>query len=600
VFALGIAAIIQAGLLPGYLFLRLLGLNEGLLRMVALAIPLSLLLNHLLVFGLVALGIFTPAILYTVFAAEFAVLLGLFLRDRHRVAWPPGSSDAKRLRSMCDYLNGRSTLACITGNMGIAAAALTLILCIWMAFANFGTIFDRWDAVVSWNRWALDWYAGRLPFRTWNYPQLLPTTYALTYTFLQTSEIQFFARASTSLFPIAMLLAMLDMGLRLRDSRILLAVPLAFYLTICIAEGSMTGYADEPVAALTLIAVYCILIAGNAPTAGEARRLLAIGAMVAAAAALTKQAGWLIAAVYPVLAWIYVLRQPGVSRRTQILRAVMLMGIILALVGPWNIYLRLSNATSEFDFILNIIHGERTYLERAAWGSKLLARRIEAPPWVVHYLMPALILASLFDRRWRWVSLLVVIPLTVVWAMYISYTQRNLAGVVPLGAISLVAGAGVLLSAAGNLRRLPGLRPWMVYAGAGALAAGAAVWLSAGIYRYSGMLYRQHEQQWQIGQPSTNQLLREYYADPGFETSIVTNYQILNYLPEINHLFVFDHLNSSPHIASALERSSSRYILYHGQRQPPEAIQRLVAAGDFVMVRRGPYARLYKAREQEQ
>src|SRR5690606_4925023 len=64
----------------------------------------------------------------------------------------------------------------------LAVGAIVVVLWIWVS--NFGTVFQNWDAWASWDRWAVKWAENRFPGDTWEYPQLIPTSYSLTYKFI--------------------------------------------------------------------------------------------------------------------------------------------------------------------------------------------------------------------------------------------------------------------------------------------------------------------------------------------------------------------------------------------------------------------------------
>ena len=73
----GVLSLGQIVILPGYLLLRALRVGTGILGTCILSFALSLVINHVLVAGLVVLGIYRPAVVYAVFAAELVLLLAL-------------------------------------------------------------------------------------------------------------------------------------------------------------------------------------------------------------------------------------------------------------------------------------------------------------------------------------------------------------------------------------------------------------------------------------------------------------------------------------------------------------------------------------------
>ena len=308
---LGVLAILQIVFLPGYLLVKALRLRGGILAMLVLAFALSLVANHVLVAGLVVLGIYRPAIVYAVFAAETAALLWIatpILADRARsmlagfeTATSSASSAARPCGACCWLPQWSSSLDLL-----------------WSGMAQIGQIFQQWDAVVSWNRWAIDWAANRLPDFTSLYPQLLPTNISLTYVFMQTSEVWIFAKAFQFLFCLMLLLAMLDAARATGNFGFVPGVLITYGLLVAVLRFRMisSGYADMPLAFFSFAAVYALLLAKHAEGAEMRRRYVMVGAVLAAGAALAKQTGLYIAAVYPLLAWLLVLRRGDRGQRS--------------------------------------------------------------------------------------------------------------------------------------------------------------------------------------------------------------------------------------------------------------------------------------------
>jgi hypothetical protein len=277
-FALGILSIIQLTLLPGLLvLLALRQTHGGLLRVLLLAFPLSLLINHILAVALTFAGVQMGAKLYTqmtllvVFAVECALLLWLARRQIARAPLTVWEDDIRRISSLGatvreDLANGR-----VSSLFVLVAAGACVAYVAARAWNEIGEVFSAWDAVVSWNRWANDWAAGRLPWRTWGYPQLLPTTFATTYVFIGMPAVQVFAKGMMALFPLAILMAQFDLALRKREFGYLTAIVITtVLLDQLLPLFLMSGYADVPTAALAFLAAYALMLVEDAPTRRDA------------------------------------------------------------------------------------------------------------------------------------------------------------------------------------------------------------------------------------------------------------------------------------------------------------------------------------------
>ncbi len=259
-FWLGLMSIVQVAFLPGYLALRAARLAVGpVSRTLVLSFALSLVINHFLVVGLVLAGWYRPGVVYAVFALE-AALAAWSARE-----WAAASVGETAMRlAIWARRSARSARREPLGRrLAFAAAALLIAAFGLHALAHAGDIFQQWDAVVSWNRWAIDWAANGLPRRTAEYPQLLPANLSLTYVFIQDSTIWFFAKGLMPLFCLFLLLAMFDLGRRTKQTEYLWGVPIAYGLLVAMLRFRFisSGYGDVPVAFMAFAGVYALLLA---------------------------------------------------------------------------------------------------------------------------------------------------------------------------------------------------------------------------------------------------------------------------------------------------------------------------------------------------
>jgi hypothetical protein len=423
--------------------------------------------------------------------------------------------------------------------------------------AQIGQIFQQWDAVVSWNRWAIDWAANRLPYATSLYPQLLPANVSLTYVFMQTSDVWIFAKAFQFLFCLMLLLAMLDAARVTGNFGFVPGVLLTYGLLVAVLRFRMisSGYAEMPLAFLSFAAVYALLLARRAESAGLRRRYVLVGAALAAGAALTKQTGLYLAAVYPVLAWLLVLRsgaEGGLRRHAGgLLRAALLM---VALVAPWYLYkfaeFHAARDRNNTALLLADFHEGRTLPQRMLHGASMV---VEATTPVGAAVLLLAIGIALGDPPQRWLVGLVVVPLGLIWAAAFSYDLRNLALILPFAGAA--AGTGLLRAAEWLGNSVP--RSALLHAGvegepdtpaAGRRAGRPVRWMRVG--HVAGFLalavvaaclcvsdktLRQWQQRQQrlVGIPELNRRLYAYFESRGGPAVIAADYQAMPWLPEL-------------------------------------------------------------------
>jgi hypothetical protein len=470
----GVLGLVQALFLPGFVAARALGVRGG-LRVLTTSMALSLLLNLALVSLLVDLGAYRREVMFAIFALECAWAWWVMARRARRgAAGSGGSMDSGSSAASGGSMDSRGSAASGDSTassalptsaasddsnsssrrfsaMELLAAVAVIALAVWyvgrVARAASG-IFSGWDDVASWNRWAMDWYRGGFPEHTWNYPQVVPVAWSLTYAFMGTDFVQSFARGMMPLFGLAAMLAFAD---RARGEARLGMLAAAWFAGMFLARVNnvTAGLADLPVAFFASLALAECLRppeAERAPAAGRGASLRGASprgasrpwaALFAAGAALAKQAGVFLVLVVPALA---ALREPRGRRLGAALRGYLLAA---AIVAPWYILkqreIAAGRESSEIGHVLGGAHGGLAPLERAVAGFARLAEIAGGLPVLLVVL--ALGLLGLRKRAVRPLLLGVAIPFTILWAFGFSYDPRNLS--VALVAWALGCGAGV-------------------------------------------------------------------------------------------------------------------------------------------------------------
>lgn len=513
-------ALLQILVLPGWLIVRSLGRHrDGPLQTALYAFGLSLLANHLLVVGLVAAGAYTRPVLWGIVTLECAAAAFLGHRERGAPRGAPAESAAQRLAGRLRREDGCRILF-----WGFVALATTGFLLARVP-VSFGSAFEFWDAIVSWNRWAVDWEAGRLPAQIFQYPQLLPTTWSLAYV-MTGHPLQFVARGVMAFFPLVVAGVLLDLWWKRDRIEWLVAVPAAVGLLAAALGAQLgSGMADPPVAAMTLLAFHPILARPLAGPGRETAARIATAALLGGAAALTKQAGLCVLLLLPALVFVCL----GAPWRRRARAAAGAAALILATITPWYAYARWRIAQGrdldESIVIPQMMFGDAPFSDRAARALDLWQAAL-TPPLLA--LVMLLLAASLLHRRGRWVTLCAVVPCTLYWALWFSYDLRNHAVALPFAGVSLAAGWEALrerLSA-------PARRRALALAGVAALAW-LALWDPS-----PRILEAQQRQLVSRGKPALNQALLDYQAEHGLEGKILTNYRYLTSFPSLReHYF---------------------------------------------------------------
>lgn len=574
-FPLFLLSLLQLLVLPGLLLHRLLGLRlRGLEWAMGIAV-LSLIGNYVLMHGLMVAPLLRTVHLPWIVAAE-AVALGIGYRDRLR--------DTVRVPLI---------------GLGLTLVGLALLAS--LVGPDLPSVFTTNDAVLSWNRWALSWAADETPKRTVMYPQLVPILYAVVYVLVGDPTLQVLSKPVAIAFPALILLTCAAQAERGRLITAGVATIVALGLMDLLRKVFVNGDADVPAGALVLVAIAFALTARDTADPSDAalqRQRVWLGAVAAATAAVTKQAGLLVAVVYPAL--ILVLFPSHHGRRL----AAQSAGLIVVLALPWYAYsllmIYLGEEHSNLGYLVYDLHAGRSIPERLAHAVSWISGNYRN--WLLAVF--GLLAVGVFVSRARWPILFIVLPYTLLWGCFWSYAGRNLYPALP--AAAFLAGwtlddlARRLLPAAqARLDRLGGWAPACgIPLGACLALAALAIGLGA-LVSDSEIRAANDAGRARIGDEHINRALLEHFRPKGFQGMLITNYGLAPYVPGLKDVrVVHDPLMLGPRLRQIVGEHPEACILQlqsNAVRSEPQAarlLDRMITEGSYRVVAAGKKWRL--------
>ncbi len=420
---------------------------------------------------------------------------------------------------------------------------------IWWAlklvFYNIGTIFNTWDAIVSWNRWATEWAQNSFPVHSWRYPQLIPANWSLSYVFMGNAEIQFFAKAIVPLFTLFILLLIADLGFSTKKAGYILGVFLAYLMIKKFLGGWVTaGYSDLPMAYFSLLSIYTLIKNNQKLDEESLRKNLTWGIIFASGAAITKQPGLYLLAIYPILAYFSLLK-PVYGKDAKRLMSLFWKPLLIAIliVTPWYLYKQITfmqgSDTPEITAILNAAqnaHKTTILLEQMKNAILQLDKYLA----LLVFLIPMLFF---IDAVNRWVVILIIFPFTLLWSGTASYDMRNLALVIPLLGMTAGVSLGKVIEAGIQVLvriKIHRIKFWVVMLVVLlTIVSGSFYWTAQGLQK------QQVELQRQLFSPEKNYLLLDYIEQNPHAINKILSLYPLEYVPgleEYNLNFKFDSL----------------------------------------------------------
>ncbi|MFH1644680.1 MAG: hypothetical protein ABIA74_05930 [bacterium] len=517
---LGLAAFIQVVFLPGFLFLKIFNRvldtsgfakkfsgiknrvdNLNFLQIIIFSFALSLIINYLFVSALALFSFYTRSVMFSMFFLE--ILLFIYLQGKNTYLFfnqnllDALNKNFKKVRKQVSSFIFDSTYNLSGKNSWILnfVTFFSSLICIYWVFvlfvSNFTSfnVFTDHDSIVSWNKWALDFFNNYFPVSTLHYPQLIPANWSIFYKFIG-EPIQYFPKTIMPLFSLFLLLLMFDLGLRKKSIGYFLGViTTTLYLKNAIGWGMTSGLVDVPVAFMSFLSIYCLLLAGDfvddpsrrpsshrhmaalcrAPSifakasmdtqderGGNIKQYLFFGIIFVFGSCLIKQAGLYVFLIYPILFYFLIFKKRKDIFTKEYLQPLIVFYLVsfLALVLPFYLYAHKFQGSEvnavveqaalyEREHLLpRLLYAIKTFLSYNVFFINVIHNKL------VHFIVGvlagllylALLLSSLFDRNWRYLFLFFLIPYSLIWSFFLCYDFRNYSVAIPIYGLCLGIG----------------------------------------------------------------------------------------------------------------------------------------------------------------
>lgn len=407
--SLAILGLMQALFIPGLLLSSAISKHTKLplIDNLLIATPLSLVLNYALVSILQLFHAYTQPIMLLIIGIELVALLIVL----DRLVFPDISI----------ITTGGMTQKVLSNKhyLGVFFNVLALGLLINIYLRNAGSVFEWWDAVVSWNRWAKEWF-DQTRGDTWGYPPGIPILYSLVYKLAGTMNVQTIAKLVACYFPFFGLFCFWRLG-RLQE-QLALATSIAGFLFVYLLAAGMkegfafSGYVDPVMAALGSFVLYALFKSteySNSESSSQERKyVVALITISVSSIAMVKQSGVPVALLFALLT-AYSFRRVLAKEKGYWAGLALVFGLLIA-----NYYVLFYFYWNNFERADSLIKDHQMILRPFSAFKLLLAA---AGKWIL-----ILVAGSLFvNQLSRRIFLLLIVPLYLFWAFLVSYDLRT-------------------------------------------------------------------------------------------------------------------------------------------------------------------------------
>lgn len=585
IISLGILSILQLTLMPGLILakaFKIRGFWENLL----VAIGLSQIFNYVFVVLATLLKIYTQSTVLILFGVEVLLVLVFYFPNLkwnlQKVFIPEGIATFFRdyIGKIESKIEWKKKVLTFIYYFVFVVAIICVARYFFLYVAHPTQVFTQWDAVVSWDKWATQWYQGIFPLQTEHYPQLWTANLSIPYQFIGTAEVKYFSKYFANLIEFGIILVVFILGIKKKDIGYFLGVFFTSWLMISFgSQGS--GYADSPVAFWGLLVIACLVFSEDSE---DERKLLLLGAFFVSAAALTKQAGLWLILVYPILIAI---RMSSKQKKSAVLILQSIL-IMVLLIAPWYLFkeiqIRSGIETSEIGRVTSLVLDRNNFLQIVSSAVSLFINTLKnnyLPKTFTFILLLVLLAFSYKNKLWGLICSLVIIPFTVGWIFFFSYENRNLDLIIPL--LAIAAGVGMVNILNIDIEKIRNffqqktphlitqftvrLFNWTIKS-----ILSLKVWYFLFLIPIVFLLPRwvpdtrliQNSliKQRLMGDPPINDMIYDYKAKNGLDGKIITEYQYLGFLPELDEYYVYS-LTDSPDFIEKFNDPDIGYALFN-------------------------------------
>ena len=540
---LGLLAFFQITFIPGAIILKSAKIQGTILQYIIHAFALSLITNYCLVFLLTTVRLYNQPTMILILGVEIVSLVWLYNKELQAPVFETVQYHFGNFQKTIGALIAPENNPDLDDRSNLLNTLLTLVLFIFalagvlwtvrLFISNIGTVFNAWDSVVSWNRWALKWASGQIPLDSYLYPQLIPVNWSTTYVLIGNTVIQTFAKGIMPLFAVFILLLLLDLGLETKSigffiGGIFTQLLMKKYLEIEITSG----YVDVAVAFFGLLAIYSLIKAYGANTQKYTDQHLVLGAVFSAGAAITKQPGIYIFFLYPILAYTIMTGRHRLMLGENTKKY--LVSFFLAALIPLSWYIFEGShfvqrvETYEIQEYLDVT--ANTY-GNISIGAQMIAALSRFGNFLLLFvcILAGFLLISSFYRT---LAILIIFPYPLIWSWLAGYDMRNLAIFMPIFALT----AGISLQELYYLLLKKLKWPSSFRVKNYLLFGGILIVIIVGLLAIPSakLINQQTQLQKLLFSPSKNEKIYTIIQQDGPGTKILTNYPI-RYLPGLEN-----------------------------------------------------------------
>jgi hypothetical protein len=529
----GIVSLFQAWILPGFLFL-LFFKKIKIFDAIVLSIPLSLVLNYILVYNLVLLKIYNQNFLIVIILIELILIILLLIKNYN----------FKRLLNEIDnFFSFKKNFKTINVELSLINIIVLLLFIIYSFYAlnNLGQPVHDGDPLDMWNSWALSWSKNEIPLGV-EYPQAVPILYSISYVLISNYEVEYFTSAVCLIYPIWIFVTFFRLIYLFPEKKLLIKMTLVittfFLLSILRNYTLFIGFSDPILVSVTLSSCFIFLFFfftnQNYDLNHFNFKQIILISLVASSPAITKQMGLLVSFLFPVFFLIIH------HFKKKYFKNFFLMGVIIFFISlSWYFFPIYEYFLLNFDptetYFGKLSSDSMSKFQNTSMISKLNFG-LEYLFWKFKYLILFFVLLAINNKYASLVLFLIVIPYFCIWSLFFVVDNRNFVMISPFLGFILSIGINNFLKILSlfNIKFIKSSKLILI-----AIFTFLFFFILKEIKNEEKLIFKSIEDKKLRGFPETNILLYNYLKNSDKEYDIITvSANVFKFLPDIGHRFV--------------------------------------------------------------
>lgn len=586
---------LQICFIPGFIAYMLLGrksTDNKLLMVPVFSFGLSLIINFLVVFALTYFHIYTRSVLIILLSAECIILAGIFINKPNLEVFDLKKALSELIDEFSIMINIKESYFVIIRVLIFLVPISLFVTLILTMFLNSGKIFEEWDAVFSWNRWAVDFSNNNMPLSTYHYPQLIPANWSIAYV-LCNYPLQFIPKTIMHLFLILLVYSLIVLGINQRKAFLYFSVFFVFQSLSKHRFYWTEGYADVSVAFYSILVYLSLIMINKDQSEFDKLKYIILSFLFACGAAITKQAGLFILILYPF--FLYILSKGKINwNYPKILKiSLLFLGLIVLTVLPYyfwaEVEINKGHAASEISYVTKDIYNGASYSERFSHAIEVFKDVFSSK--IIFNLSLVFFLFSFTDKVFRLLNLFFLIPCFLIWALFFSYDIRNISIIIPYYSISIGIGLVTCFNIIQKLNVRTQISQFKKTILVSIIILVFFLSIPFVIIPYNKRLNLNRLKESQdvqlklLGNEYVNRALSNYNEKSPITKKIVSDYAYLMIQPEINQFFEYVNIENLEPTSNIFSDESYGFLLWTSQNTDstkfPDFIESRIKSGDY-------------------